>query len=199
MPVRSKREQQPPPAVPRPRRADATRNERAICDAAMRVLAERPGASMAEIAEACSLGRATLYRHFANRDELVAAIQQQAVQAGAEALEAARLNEDEAPQALRRAIAALVGVGDRYRLLAGQAAVDPGMLERQPEVANRLLALVRRGQRAGELRGDLPPTWILPVLASLLVLALRSMADERVTAENAAERVASTLLDGIAA
>lgn len=197
MPAASKSKRSPRAA--RPRRADAMRNERLICDAAMRVLADRPDASMAEIAAACSLGRATLYRHFASRDELVAAIQQQAVQAGAEALEAARLDEGDATKALRRAVFALVGVGDRYRLLAGQAAVDPRMLERQPAVAGRLLELVRRGQRAGELRGDLPPTWILPVLAGLLVLALRSMADERVTREQAAERVASTLLGGIAA
>lgn len=183
----------------RPRRADAVRNQRAICDAAMRVLAERPGASMSELADACGLGRATLYRHFATREDLVAAIQAEAVQAGEEALAAATLDEGTATDALRRAITALVGVGDRYRLLAREAAVDPSMLQRQPGVAGQLLAVVRRGQQAGELRDDLPPDWILPALAGLLVLALRSMADERVTAEQAAHRVASTLLDGIAA
>lgn len=183
----------------RPRRADAVRNQRAICDAAMRVLAERPGASMNELADACGLARATLYRHFATREELVAAIQGEAVQSGAEAIEAAELQKGSATDALRRAITALVGVGDRYRLLAREAAVDPTMLQRQPAVAGQLLALVRRGQQSGELRSDLPPDWILPALAGLLVVALRSMADERVTAEQAAQRVASMLLDGISA
>jgi AcrR family transcriptional regulator len=56
------------------RRADARRNEAAIAEAAMRVLAQQPQASMAEIAEASGLGRATLYRHFRNRSELVHAI-----------------------------------------------------------------------------------------------------------------------------
>jgi AcrR family transcriptional regulator len=189
----------PDPSPARPRRADATRNERAICEAAMRVLAERPGASMSEIAQACGLGRATLYRHFANREELVEAIQEQALQAAAEAIASARLDEGPATEALRRAIAALVGVGDRYRLLAREVATDPARLQRQPAVAGRLLEVVRRGQEAGELRADLPPTWMLPALASLLVVAMRSMADATVTHEQAAERVASTLLDGIAA
>lgn len=165
----------------------------------MRVLAERPGASMSEIAEACGLVRATLYRHFATREDLVTAIQEEAVAAGAEALAAARLDEGGALEALRRAVAALVGVGDRYRLLAREAAVDPRILQRQPAVAGRLLAVVRRGQAAGEIRRDLPPSWILAALASLLVLALREMADERATREQAAERVASTLLDGLTA
>jgi AcrR family transcriptional regulator len=187
--------------TPRDRRprADALRNKRAICDAAMRVLAERPDASMSELAEACSLGRATLYRHFATREELVEAIQQDALEAGAEALAAAELEHGSATEALRRAITALVGVGDRYRLLARQAAVDPALLQRQPAVAGRLLAIVRRGQKTGELRADLPASWILPALASLLVLARREMADERVTHEEAAGRVAATLLEGITA
>jgi len=179
-------------------RADAVRNQLAICDAAMRVLAERPGASMAEIAQACDLGRATLYRHFATREDLVQAIQRQAVNAAAEALTSARLDEGTAREALQRAIGALVGVGDRYRLLAREAAVDPGLLQRQPAVVGQLVTVVKRGQEAGELRSDLPPQWIIPALANLLVLALRAMADERVTHQQMAERVASTLLDGIA-
>jgi len=181
------------------RRADAVRNEGMITVAAMRVLAEHPGASMAQIADASGLGRATLYRHFASREELVTAIQRQAMEAGARALAAAELDRGSAVEGLRRAITALVGVGDRYRLLGREAALDPGMLQRQPDVAGKLLELVRRGQRAGELRDDLPPSWIVPALAALLVLALRAMAEQHIGQAEAAERVAATLLEGLAA
>lgn len=181
------------------RRSDAVRNERTIAEAAMRVLAEHPGASMAQIADASGLGRATLYRHFASREDLVMAIQRQAMEAGAHALADAKLDHGSAVEGLRRAITALVGVGDRYRLLGREAALDPSMLQRQPGVAGRLLELVRRGQRAGELRDDLPPSWIVPALAALLVLALRAMAEQRIGQAEAAERVAVTLLDGLVA
>lgn len=164
----------------------------------MRVLAERPGASMAQIADACGLVRATLYRHFASREHLIRAIQAQAMEAAARALADAGLDGDGGGRSLRRAIAALVGVGDRYRLLAREAALDPGMLQRQPEVAGRLLELVRNAQRAGELRDDLPPEWMVQALAALLTLALRGMADQGLSREEAAERVAATLLDGVA-
>lgn len=180
------------------RRSDAIQNEQVITDAAMKVLAEQPGASMSEIAAASGLSRATLYRHFSGRDDLVRRIQEQAAGEGARALTAADLDEGNAIRALRRAVRALVGVGDRYRLLARDPDIDPGLLESQPLVAGQLLALIERGQRSGELRADLPPAWILAATAGLLVLALRAMAAEHLTAEEAAERVAVTLLDGVA-
>lgn len=164
----------------------------------MGVLADRPGASMGEIAAASGMGRATLYRHFADRADLVRAIQAQALAAGERALEGAELEAGSPLSAVRRAIAALVGVGDRYRLLAAEAALDPAVLQRQPAVAGRLLALVRRGQRAGELRDDLPAEWIVASLAGQLVLALREMGASRLTDEQAAERVATTLIEGVA-
>ncbi len=99
---------------------------------------------------------------------------------------------------LRRAIAALVGVGNRYRLLAQEPSVDPRVLQRQAAVAGRLVALVQRGQRQGALRGDVEASWVVGALASLLVLALRQMADAQVNHEQAAELVATTLLEGLA-
>ncbi len=182
----------------RARRSDAIRNEKAIADAALHVLAEHPGASMSEIAAACGLGRATLYRHFASRDDVVRAIQLRAVEAGARALAAADLDEGNPVRALRRAIRALVSVGEGYRLLSREPALDPGVLQNQPALAGQLVALILRGQSEGALRDDLPPEWILQTTASLLVLALRELDAGRLTKEHAAERVADTLLDGIA-
>ena len=182
-----------------PRRADAVRNQEAIADAAMRVLAEQPGASMAEIAEASGLGRATLYRHFRTRADLVQAIQRQALDAAGDAIAACGLDAHSAPGALRCAVEALVGVGDRYRVLGREVSLDPTLLGRQQSVAQPLLETVRRGQRRGELRRDVPAAWVLASMGSLLVLALREIGAGRLTPEAAAVAVAATLLDGVAA
>lgn len=181
------------------RRADAERNARLITEAALRVLADSPGASMKEIAAASGLGRATLYRHFSSRDELVRALQSQAAEAGARALAAADLDEGNPTRALARAIRALIGVGDRYRILAREAALDPSVLQRQQQVALPLLELVRRGQAEGAFRDDLPPEWILPALASLLVLALRQLGTGGgPEPDEVARWVSVTLLAGLA-
>lgn len=188
-----------PGATAHGRRADAVRNQAAIIDAALRVLADQPGASMAEIADASGLGRATLYRHFRTRAELVHAIQRSALDAAGEAIAACRLEEHSAPGALERAVEALVRVGDRYRVLGREISLDPRMLEQQQSVARPLLKAVRHGQEKGELRPDLPAPWVLASMGSLLVLALREIAAGRLTPDDAAAIVATTLLDGVAA
>lgn len=181
------------------RRADAVRNQVAIAEAAMCVLAEQPGASMAEIAEASGLGRATLYRHFRTRGELVRAIQRQALDAAGAAIAACELDKQPAPVALKCAVEALVGVGDRYRVLGREVSLDPSMLEQQQSVARPLLETVLRGQKTGELRSDLPAPWVIGSMGNLLVLALREIGAGRLSTEDAAAIVAATLLEGVAA
>src|ERR671914_55776 len=57
-------------------RADALRNRERILDAAGRMLARSPSATLADIAAAAGVSRSTLHRRFQNRDQLVEAVQQ---------------------------------------------------------------------------------------------------------------------------
>ena len=61
-------------------RADAERSARAILEAAEQVLAEDPGASMEQIAEAAGLTRITVHRRFANRQALLDALSISSIQ-----------------------------------------------------------------------------------------------------------------------
>lgn len=56
----------------RRRRADAEQNYGRIVEAAVRLLKDAPDVSIDEVAAAAGLGRATVYRHFRSRSELVA-------------------------------------------------------------------------------------------------------------------------------
>src|SRR5918912_1121803 len=87
-------------------RAYAARNVHRIVEVAARLLGEDPHAGMTEVAAAAGVSRATVYRHFATREALIAAIQQQAVEQAERALESCRLDEDRAADALRRLVCA---------------------------------------------------------------------------------------------
>jgi serine phosphatase RsbU (regulator of sigma subunit) len=55
------------------RREDARRNRERIVKAAGRVLAQSPSASLEDVATAAGVSRTTIYRHFPDRDSLIAA------------------------------------------------------------------------------------------------------------------------------
>jgi serine phosphatase RsbU (regulator of sigma subunit) len=61
------------PDIPRRRRADAEVNAERVLLAAMELLRAEPDASVEDVADAAGVSRATVYRHFRSRVELVAA------------------------------------------------------------------------------------------------------------------------------
>ncbi|WP_406318270.1 TetR/AcrR family transcriptional regulator [Streptosporangium sp. NBC_01639] len=65
----------PPASPPHRLRADAARNRRSLLDAAREVFAEHGmEASVAEIAQRAGIGKGTVFRHFATKECLAAAI-----------------------------------------------------------------------------------------------------------------------------
>src|SRR5918911_4987756 len=85
----------------------------AILEAAATVLAERgEQTSMADVAAAAGMARATVYRYFPNREALFEALGRVAVEEAGERLQAGRLQDVPVPEAFERAVRALVSVGD---------------------------------------------------------------------------------------
>ncbi len=66
-----------PELARRRRRADAARNAERITRAAGELLRADPDASIEDVAEAAGVSRATVYRHFRNRDDLVKLVREQ--------------------------------------------------------------------------------------------------------------------------
>jgi AcrR family transcriptional regulator len=181
-------------------RADAARNVERILKTATRVLADNRGAGMAEVAAAAGLARATLYRHFPTRDDLLAAIRAQAYDEAGAAIAACRLEEGSASDALRRLIEALVAVGDRYRFLQNEAEGEPAgapRSKREDRLGEPVRAMIRRGQESGEFAGDLTPRWVGRTLGALIPAALRAIEEGELSSRDAAPIVYRTTLHGL--
>jgi AcrR family transcriptional regulator len=142
------------PREPGERRLDARRNLAAILEAARRTLAERPGASMQEIAEVAGLHRATVHRHFASRDELIAALRARSLEEVSAGLDAARLDDGPARKALARATVATLEVSERYRVARFTALFAPAALAQQGRLRSSVAKVIERGQRDEGLPAD---------------------------------------------
>lgn len=188
--------------VPDPKgasRSDAERNRRTLLDAAANALAHNPGASMAQVAQVAGLTRATLYRHFSTRQELLEAMRAEALERASEAIAESRLEEGDALEALRRVVEALAPTGVRFRALLMEGADrDPGFLKGRAEVFAPLEGVVRRGQEAGLLRSDLPPAWVVTAMTALLLAGVRASSAAGPGESTVAGLVVATLIEGVA-
>ena len=179
------------------RRADAERNLGRIIEAATALLAVNPGASMAEIAEASGLVRATLYRHFPTRDDLLRAMYAAALEDARRAILSVEPERGKVPDAIARVVDALLVVGDRYRILSEERRGYPELREREEAVGAPLIELVERGHRNGEIRDDLPLRWQVAALGALINEALRAVGREDIDRSSAGTVVTQTFLESM--
>jgi TetR/AcrR family transcriptional regulator, mexCD-oprJ operon repressor len=177
-------------------RADARRNREAIIDAAVVCLGRDPDTPIGEIAREAGLGRVTLYGHFATRVELVDAALVRALEQGEAVLTSVDLTGDP-QQALRRLIESSWELLERSRalLVAAQNVLPPGRIRTlHAKPAERVLDLVTRGQSEGVFRTDLPASWLVATLHSVMHGAADEVNAGRLAATDAAGYITATVV-----
>ncbi|HVA05016.1 MAG TPA: TetR/AcrR family transcriptional regulator [Acidimicrobiales bacterium] len=182
-----------------PRSSVRDRTSTAILDAAALVFfREGTGASIDDVADAAGVGRATVYRYFANRDALLHALLKDALDDMAIRLGEAEIDLATVPEGVARAARALVGTSSKYAFLAHEAKhVEPDEVEER--LAAPLQALFRRGIADGTLRGDLSEEELGRLFGGLLQAAVQMTAQGAVGPERAAAMASSVFLEGAAA
>ncbi|SEB88020.1 DNA-binding transcriptional regulator, AcrR family [Nocardioides exalbidus] len=183
----------------------ADRNE--ILGAAQGAFNADPAASMAAVAEAAGISRATLHRHFDSREALL-------VELGTRSLDqwAGRLDEVDAEAlaasgdapAIRAALETLVlgyvddADGFGFALTDHVILANADLEERTQVLADREAVLFAAAQRVGVLRPDLPPRWFGHAIYGLLVSGREAVRIGDVARRDVGRLVLSSLLTGIA-
>src|SRR6058998_2368004 len=119
-----------------------------VLRSAAALLTRRSTATMDESAKSAGISRATLHRHFAGRDALVRALESLGIEECEAALEAARLDEGTAQDAVRRLLRALEPAAGLLGFLytENQLFEGEGQHEGWARFDARIAALFRRGQ-----------------------------------------------------
>jgi AcrR family transcriptional regulator len=192
------------PAAPAPkrRRADADRSVAAILDAALEALASDPDSSMSEIARRAGVVRATVYVHFATREALLDAVMDYAVGQVAEATRAAEPERGEAAEALERVLRA---TWQQLAQFHGLLAINTARLSaeelhrRHLPVLDQFAPLIARGQEERVFRRDLPVSWQLAVIRSIVHTASHELRGGRIRESEVEAVMISTILGSISA
>src|SRR4051812_1106066 len=173
-------------------RADARRNRNAVLEAGARLLAERPTASMQEIADASGVGRTTVYRHFPAREDLVAALVEQVAREAMDVTESALLAGGDAAEVLRRLALDVAALGRRWSFLRAQRdEVMAATSESDRDFHDWVIAK----QREGDIRSDLEVTWIQAAIRGLLTAAVDEA--DRLGAEESGRLAGETLVSAL--
>lgn len=177
------------------RKAIGQRNREAILEAALSVLQQDPDAGMNAIADGAGVGRATLYRHFPAREDLLTALRQRARQQGKEAMLAANPDEGDPIDALERIVAALIEVGYRNRVLFAPTVSRPDLAKRE-EHFEPLARTFARAQREGVISTDFTVTWLTNALRMLLGAARAEFQAGRLSHDDGPALIVRQLVDG---
>ncbi|CAN5774851.1 TetR/AcrR family transcriptional regulator [soil metagenome] len=180
---------------PRPVRADAQRNIEALLAAALAVfVTSGVDAPVREIAEKAGVGIGTLYRHFPQRADLVAAVFRHEIDACADAapILAAEHNPGEALAKWMQRYAAFVATkrGLAAALHSGDPAFNTLPAYFDTRLRPALQTLLDAAAKAGEVRGDIEPDELLSAVASLCMSAYNDRSDY-------ARRMVALLVDGL--
>jgi AcrR family transcriptional regulator len=187
-------------SAPRRRRADAERSVAAILDAALEALASDPDSSVWEIARRAGVVRGTIYVHFPSREILLDAVMGYAIGQVVESMQGAEPQRGEPVEALERVLRATWRqLGQFHGLLAlNTARLSAEELHRRHvPMLDQLEPLIKRGQKQGVFRSDLPVAWLLAVTRSIVHAASHEIRGGRLPESEAETVMISTILRAI--
>ena len=180
------------------RLATAARNVEAILDAAERLLQKHQEASISAVASEARVSRVTVYSHFADRQRLIEALAERAVQRATVALESAEPERGHAVDALQRVIVAGWEEIGRHQAIAGAAAAELSgrAMHRSHEPARRVISrLVQRGRAEGAFRTDVPVGWLVTSCLALMHAAAEGVRGGELNASAALDVLSVTIAD----
>jgi len=155
---------------------------------------------MDDVADAAGVGRATIYRYFPNRDALLRALIEDALEEMALRLVEAEIDSVPVAEGFARTARAMVGASSKYAFLAEESkylkvGVDAEKVDECLGIPLR--GLIRRGIDDGTLRHDLSEREMSKLFGGLLEVAIQMTAQDGVGVERAAAMVSTVFLQGL--
>jgi AcrR family transcriptional regulator len=170
-----------------------------LLDVAAEVLVDDPAASLAEVAKAAGIGRTTLHKQYATRDDLIRAVAHRALDVWEQAVCA--VSETDPDGGLRALVTALVPLGPQLAFLWRTPALEhvKEISARLDVLEERQLVLLRHARKAGILADDTPDWWLVHMLYAVVYSAAESIYKGRLAPLDAPDLAFGTLLRGLGA
>ncbi|WP_445365179.1 TetR/AcrR family transcriptional regulator [Microbulbifer sp. ANSA001] len=172
-----------------------------LIEAGKELLMKNPKASLKEVAEVAGVGRATLYRHFETREELILEIARECFKLTSQVLRPIYTDcKLSAREKVRRGLEALMPLADSYHFLLSLWNIAEGDLEvlaYYGQQLDDLTSLIEQAQKDGDIRKDLSIEWISSMIDAQVYSAWWLIGQGQASVEQAAGFAVTSLFEGI--
>lgn len=172
-------------------------SEKAIIEAGIRALLINPSAGMSEIARIAGIGRATLYRHFTSRDELVRKLALVCLKEIDEAVEP--YDHLKGRPLIEAIIEVTVPLADRFRFLIrlwSFVEQDKEVERINTRMQTEMEYVFNQAQKLGDVRADLPAAWIAEFFDTTLTAAWTLVDAKKITSGDAVKYMKLSFFHG---
>lgn len=169
----------------------------AILDAAIRLFNADSGVTMTDIAKAAGVGRATLHRHFKDKDDLIRTLYAQCIEEMNTAVLATDSTDKPAVVRLHAMLKSTIPLGDRYAFLSFERMEDEHLQSAYQEQLNWTSALIEQLKTEQAIAKDVPTSWAVAQVDQVIWTAWTAVWNSELTPDKAANLALRTLLKGL--
>ncbi|WDD97543.1 TetR/AcrR family transcriptional regulator [Thalassomonas actiniarum] len=180
----------------------ANRSRQALLSAGIEVFLVNPHASLTEVAAFAGVGRATLYRHFETREQLIQELARESLALTDKAMQPLKIQKLEGREAIEAMLHAVMPLANRFHFLLSLWSIaedDPEVTDIYNRQLDEMAELVEQGKKAGDINTALTTTWIVTMIDCLIYAGWYLVRDNKCDAKEAAESAVQTLFSGIRA
>ncbi|MFT4929267.1 MAG: AcrR family transcriptional regulator [Phenylobacterium sp.] len=167
--------------------------------AAAKQLAQNPGTSMSEIAKVAGVGRATLHRYFAKREDLQRELVMFALTKTRHIIDEVVALEGSGKTQLDSIILQLIPQGDLFHFLMTDSTLytNADAYAFYQQQLNSMMAIVEQAKNEQDIASHINSVWVVYALDALLYSAWQGVNEGYIAINDAAGFVSGTLFHGI--
>ena len=170
----------------------------AILEAALGLFNADSGVTMSEIAKAAGVGRATLHRHFKDKDDLIQTLYARCIEEMNTAVLATDSTDKPAVARLHAMLKSAIPLGDRYAFRSFERMEDEHLQTAYQEQLNWTSALIEQLKDEQEIAKEVPTSWAVAQVDQVIWTAWTAVWNSELTTDDAADLALRTLLKGLA-
>ncbi|MXW54345.1 MAG: TetR/AcrR family transcriptional regulator [Gammaproteobacteria bacterium] len=179
------------------RHAIRPRTLEAILDAAIRLFNADSGVTMTDIAKAAGVGRATLHRHFQDKDDLIQTLSARCMEEMNAAVRATDIPDEPAVKRLHAMLKSAIPLGDRFAFLSFERMEGEDLQSDYEEQLDWTTALIEQLKTEQAIATDVPTSWAVAQVDQVIWTAWTAVWNSELTPDEAANLALRTLLNGL--